>query len=306
MRTQLRTPALLAGFATLIVISGIRCDGTTGDHRVRFGGTVVSSGADGMTARGWSLHFDQFLVALGPVRVYSDDAFISQHRPRPRVQWPFGIGVAFAQHCHGCPRAPVAEFGFESGGAVFSAVDLLAQTPFSMGPANARNGWYRSVSFTFASPITIPDGGINAAALDGHSMRIRGTATRDGMTIPFVGSIDLHPQEVLNDPTTERPYTTYGVMFDNPSGVFIDDANEATDHVAIRIELARMFDQADFETLTPGATPDEPRNIDPESQVAIAWRFGVDDPRTYRVGWVGTNGHGDPSDAPVPVLDAGR
>ncbi len=291
--------------SAMLVASGIQCGDTTGDHRVRFGGTLQGSGADGVTARGWSVHFDEFVVALGPVRVYSDEAFIARRAPR-RPSFPFAIGLAFAQHCHGCPRAPVAEFGFASGGAVFSAVDLLAASPFSLGPADARNGWYRSVSFTFESPVSIPDGGVNAAALGGHSMHVRGTATRGSEIVPFAGDLDLHPQEVLGDPSTQRPYTTYGVMFDNPSGVFMDDTNETQDHVAIRMGLARLFDQADFAQLPAGATPADPRAITSGSQVATAWRLGVEDPRSFRVGWVGANGHGDPGDPPVPVRDAGR
>ncbi len=306
MRTIPRTSALLAFTASLVAASGIRCDGTTGEHRVRFGGTIAGAGADGTTSRGWNIHFDEFLVALGPVRIYSDDAFIARRHVAP-PRWPFAnIGVAFAQHCHGCPRAPVAEFGFESGGAVFAAVDLLAGEPFSLGPANARNGWYRSASFTFASPVTIPDGGMVGAALAGHSMRVRGTASRDGTTIAFTGSLDLHPQRILDDPSTERPYTTYGVMFDNPDGVFIDDANETTDRVGVRIDLARLFDQAEFSTLPAGATPDAPREIASDSQVADAWRLGSEDPRAYRVGWSGTGGHGIPSLVPAMPIDAGR
>jgi hypothetical protein len=305
MRIAPRTPVALAVAAAFLVLSGIRCGGTTGDHRIRFNGNVIGSDNDSTTARGWSLHFDEFLVALGPVRLYSDDAFLTRRSPS-RWQWFGPIGTAFAQHCHGCPRAPVAVFGFESGGAVFSAIDLLAPTPFSLGPANARNGWYRSASFTFASPVTIPDGGINAAALEGHSMRVRGTATRESVAIPFSGSLDLHPLRTSDDPNSERPYTTYGVMFDNPDGVFIDDANESTDHVAIRIELARFFDQADFSSLAPRGSPDEPREITSDSQVARAWRLGAEDPRSYRVGWVGPGGHGPPAPAPLPTFDAGR
>nr|BAL57066.1 hypothetical conserved protein [uncultured delta proteobacterium] len=296
---------------SLLVASGVHCDGTTGDHRVRFGGTVIGSGPDGVTASGWILHFEQFVAAFGPVRIYSDEPFAIERRCDTRAPWNFrsrfSIGLAFAQHCHGCPRAPVAEFGFERGAAVDKAIDLLSPEPFQLGPANARNGLYRSVSFTFRSPVSVQNAGPVAAVLRGHSMVVRGTATRDGITIPFEGAIDLHTQDETAGVTPgERPYTTYGVMFDRPEGVFIDSTNEATDHVAIRVELARMFDQADFSLLPPSSTPGAPRVIAPDTSVYAAWRLGVENPRTFRVGWVGSGGCGAPGPLPPPARDAGR
>jgi hypothetical protein len=308
MRPRATVAAVTA--AALLVASGIHCDGTTGDHRIRFGGRVRGAGADGVTARGWALHFEQFVVSLGPVRVYSDEPFIAgAAQPpalRPSLLARLSLGVAFAQHCHGCPRAPVAEFGFERGGAVDHPVDLLAAEPFNLGPANARNGLYRSVSLAFSRPTSAADAGPVSAMLGGHSMVVRGTATRDGLTIPFEGALDLRTEG--EETGTDRPYTSFGTAFDerHPEGIFLDETNETTDYVAIRVELARMFDQADFSRLPESTTPGGRRTIAADSQVYAAWRLGAENPTTYRVGWVGPRGSGEPSALPSPVPDAGR
>lgn len=294
MRPTVVAPLALA--AALVAAAGLHCDGTTGDHRVRFRGTVVGSGAEGTTARGWQLRFERFVAAVGPVRVYADEAYARAPRPAPSLLARLSLGVAFAQHCHGCPRAPLAELGFVSGGAVDTVVDLLAPTPTDLGPANARNGLYRSVSFTFRTNLAPrADAGADPALLGGHTMVVRGTATREALTVPFEGAIDLRTQsEQTGDPNNARPYTTYGVVFDRPGGVFIEETNEVTDRVAIRVELARMFDQADFAALPEPAQPGEPRRIAEGSQVHTAWRLGVENPRTFRVGWVGAGGGGEP------------
>lgn len=309
--------------ATLLA-AGIRCDGTTGDHRVRFSGTIRGSGRTGTTRLGWALAFERFVVALGPVRIYSDPPFAAARglprRARDRgarfdllarvLRGPFRLGVAHAQHCHGCPRAPVAEFGFERGAAIERAVDLLEDSPFQLGPANARNGTYRSVSLSFRAPRAPLDAGVVGGMLAGRSMVVRGVAARDGLEVPFAGAIDLETPDA-RDPSAggdDRPYTTFGVVFDSPRGVDVQSANESTDRVAVRVELARMFDQADFASLPPAATAGEPRAIETGSQVHAAWLLGAADPRTIRVGWVGAGGSGEPQPLSerLPLVDAGR
>lgn len=288
----------------LVALSGVRCAGSTGDHRLRFQGAVTGSGAAGVTALGWTLALERFVVAWGPTRVYSD-APIARARTRPRsLLAGLSVGTAWAQHCHGCPRAPVAELGFERGGSVLRAVDLLAPSPSPLGAANARNGLYRSVSFAFPGGSAVPDGGVVGAMLGGHSMVVRGTATRGAVSIPFEGSLDFNTQGG-EDGAPTRPYTVYGVAFDRPEGLHLEATQEATDRVVVRVELARFFDQADFGSLPEPSEPGRPRAITAASQVATAWRLGVRDPRSYRVGWTGAGGSGEPRPGPQPAPDAG-
>jgi hypothetical protein len=305
MRPPITVAALAA--AALLVASGLHCDGTTGDHRIRFGGFVHGSGPEGVTAHGWQLHFDQFVVAWGPMRIYSDDPNLAHRRaPRPRPERllaRLSLGVAWAQHCHSCPRAPVAEFGFERGSAVDFPVDLLASEPFSLGPANARNGLYRSVSFTFRAPASFTTASPLADMLAGHSMVVRGTAARGDVSIPFEGALDLRTQS--EESGGDRPYTAFGTVFDRPEGIFLDTTDESTDHVAVRVELARMFDQANFSTLPESSEPGGRRQIVPGSQVHSAWRLGAQNPTTFRVGWVGSDGRGSGQPGPLPTPDAG-
>jgi hypothetical protein len=292
--------------AALAALSGVRCAGSTGDHRLRFQGTVQGSGPDGVTALGWTLHLERFVVAWGPTRVYSDAPVARGPADLRSRLAMLSFGVAWAQHCHGCPRAPVAEFGFERGGATLRALDLLAPGASPLGPANARNGLYRSVSFAFPDGTQVPDGGVVGAMLQGHSMAVRGEATREGRTIPFEGTLDLGPLGAGAEGSSGRPFTVYGVAFDRPEGLHLESADSVHDRVAVRVELARFFDQADFSTLPEPSTPGPRRTVEATSQVATAWRLGVRDPHAYRVGWVGAGGSGEPRPGPRPVPDAGR
>lgn len=271
-RARAETTGILA--AALLLAAGVHCgDASTGDRRIALSASVRGLRSEGVTASGWTVRFERAAVALGPVRMYADDALA-----RAR----FALGFAFAQHCHGCPRAPLAEFGFRSGGAVYHAVNLLDATGQSLGPGNARNGFYRSAAVSYATGVALVNSGEVATSLAGHSMAVRGTARRDAVTIAFEGTIDLTTQGLSTpSPADDRPYTAFGIAINEAMGGDLGDP-AAPASATFGVDPVRVFDQADFATLIE-STGGAPRPIAPGGQVETAWRLGMENPRSYRV-----------------------
>ncbi len=272
--------------AVALCLTGVHCgEGSTGDRRVTLTAAVQGARSEGTTAAGWTLTLTRATLALGPLRYYADPSVVAR-APLPRLA--FTLGTAWAQHCHDCPTAPVAEFGIAGGGAVYRAVDLLSMRPVDLGPGSARNGTYRSASVSFSPGVPVTGDAALVASLQGRTMWVEGTARRGDTAVPFAGGIDLGLQRVSGggaSPMTERPYTAFGIAFGDGRGVFLDTPEQGgprAPRTTLRIDPVRMLDQVDFAAL-PAAMGQAPRAFPVEGQGPAAWRLGAEDPRSYRV-----------------------
>lgn len=285
VRSRAVTLGLWLGAAGL-ALTGLHCgEGTTGDRRIALTAAVRGARAEGSTAAGWTVTLTRAALVLGPLRYYADPAVVAR---APLRRLGFSLGTAWAQHCHDCPAAPVAEFGIVSGGAVHRAVDLLAAQPTDLGPGNARNGTYRSASVAYAPGVTPVGDAALVASLGGRTLRLEGTAVRGGVTVRFAGGFDLGLQRVAGGgaaPGAERSYTAFGIPFGTGAGVFLDTPAEGgprAPRTTLVVDPVKLLDQVDFAMLPPGEG-DAPRSLPTEGQGAAALRLGAEDPRSYRV-----------------------
>jgi len=272
--------------AAALALTGMHCgEGSTGDRRVALSASVRGARAEGTTTVGWTVTLTRATLALGPVRFYADPSVVAR---APMRRLSFSLGTAWAQHCHDCPTAPVAEFGIAGGGAVHRAIDLLSPSAIDLGLGSARNGTYRSASVAYALGAPVTGDAALVASLRGRTMWVEGSARRDDRTVAFAGGVDLGLQRVTGGgaaPNAERPYTAFGIVFGDGRGVFVDAPDEGgprAPRTTLVIDPVRMLDQVDFAAL-PTAMGEEVRPMPMQGQGPTAWRLGAEDPRSYRV-----------------------
>jgi hypothetical protein len=202
--------------------------GDTGRVRVRYPLVAESDPAPFVTPSGWAVTLGEARLGLGPIYFCASEQ-------------------ASAELC------PVAVNEFAAG----VEVDLLAAGPQPLGDVTGTDGTIRSVALDYAvtwftiqrQPTPL------AAAPDGVSAVLAGTAVKGARTLPFRVRVTVAPQ-----------------FAGSSSVIYRTDGNVTRDTRGLiaRFTPARLFDDVDFDALA-AATPDgAPATLDENSPAALS------------------------------------
>jgi hypothetical protein len=252
---------LLLAFSTVLV----HCDmqSGTGGRPVQFELQLETASpserpiGEFLTSTGWHVKLEQAFIAVGPLYVYQNPPplahiGVEQGKTFPERFWNFLIPNA---HAH---AGDEHFFGGEVKGEYLGqiAFDVLNPAGVRLSDVPGTLGRAQSMSIWLAPPRTSIQG--NASALHGHHAYVVGTATKEGVMVPFQGGLDIE-----NEGTKQR---VDGIPLD----MQLDDGALLT----LTIHPQAWFDAAHFDMLSE--KNDEGRYvITPASQVRTAWFLGA-------------------------------
>lgn len=202
------------------------------------------------TSAGWHVTLDEARVVVGPIYLHANPPVGMASRGPLRRAWdllvPSAVAHAgdqdfFGGAVHGELLTPVVydvlSGGLDAGEAIGDAARLRSFT-LGLFPAGRR----------------VDEGDPLATA----QAVVRGTATKEGLTVPFVGAMAI--------PDVDRNRWVDGLPADavlSEGGVFV-----------LTVRPKRWLDRARFDELDTDA--DEGRRlIDPDSQAWAAWQLGL-------------------------------
>jgi len=231
---------VLCSLLTLLLVAACA---TTGEQRTTF--DVQASGRDAgsvvVNDAGWSVALDEAVMSLGPVYFFEGDPLFARRTIIDRL---LGIRVAWAHPGH-----------YEEGDALAQVldqveVDLLADAPTPLGLAEGVTGDYRSAQ-------------VGIRPLDGRSLVVSGTASKEADTVEFTARLDL-------DIDVE------GIAFDH-------DVDGSPGRVLVGVDVHRFLLMADFTDLVGAG---EPVDVPGTSQVMNALYRGVDNTSAFIFEWI--------------------
>jgi hypothetical protein len=228
---------------------------------VAFEGVAEDGQALGVfdTKTGWHVELSRATLVLGPVYAYSP-ATGSTTSPLAEL---VGVGVA---HAHG-GHDPFNGRSVRAELLDPIALDVLAPDRSHVTEIDAEAGLVDAVTVVLdASDSTV------TAAANGHQAWVEGVATKDGVTIPFFGGLDL-PEDALI-----RRVENVSISAElDQGGTLVMGARPAV-----------WLSQAHFERLD---TEVEGRfEITPASQVRNAWYLDLRRADAYRARFVSQEG----------------
>jgi hypothetical protein len=136
-------------------------------------------------------------------------------------------------------------------------IDLLAPGARALGTVQAEEGTLASATVVFASMVESR----TAQAW------VRGTATRDGLTIPFEGALTLEDEALLR----------------RVDGIPASGELTAGGKLSFVVRPHVWFEDAHFDRLPENTNG--PRPIGPTTQVHTAWSFGARSAKAYETRW---------------------
>ena len=235
-----------AAIACLLPLLVASC--TTGEQRTSF--EVEAVGLEAGTAvendHGWTVALDEAVLALGPLYFFEGDPLFARRTIMDRL---LGIRVAYAHPGHYQEGDALAQLLTEV------EVDLLAAAPVPLGTAEGVTGDYNSAQVGIR-PLA-------GGALDGSSLVLSGTATREADTVAFASHVTL-------DLDVE------GITFDR-------DVDGSPGRVRVGVDVHRFLLAADFTDLAGSTGPVE---VPDTSQVFNALNRGVDNTSAYVFEWI--------------------
>ncbi|OJH41259.1 hypothetical protein [Cystobacter ferrugineus] len=192
-RTTRRAFTTLLGAALLG--AGAACGGSgTGGRGIVFRMGLRTAIAPGETRpghfttdTGWRVELTAARMVLGPIYLFEN---ASPLQPAPTGRWLRRLGEVLVPSAH-------AHESFFSGGRVLGewdrevVFDLLAEPGQArvLGRSPGIAGRARSLSLLLQPPSRAL--GAEAAALEGHSVWLEGTAEREGQRVPFLVTVDF-------------------------------------------------------------------------------------------------------------------
>lgn len=227
--------AVVAVMTVSVPVVMLSCEAETTGRSIQFStataGSVDSDGtvSDFETARGWRVELTQALTLLGPIYFYGGEPMAS------RFILP-SVGVAAA-----CPTHAQYDYGAVLGEVLEQhVIDLLAEKPTSTGEIQGQAGTCRSVEVHLH-----PKGdqglklgsGSDAELLEDSSIRLEGTAEKDGEEIPFRALV------TIPDEGTAR------IIQNIAADEVLDDVAEKPGRLVIQVLLDIWFSEVDFSTL---------------------------------------------------------
>lgn len=221
--------------ASALVVLGA-CGGT-GGAEVPFSIVVETQGTDGFdTDTGWRVQLDEARLNVSAI-------YLWENPPALARLWNLLVPVAHA-HAGDLQFAGGAALGEHLGLTTF---DLLAG-PTNLGERIGNEGRVQSFS-VLLDPI------------DGHVAKVRGTATREGVTVDFTGGLAL-------DAGRQR----------RVDGLRTDGELTSGSTFVVTVNVARWFQDADFSTLDDGV-------IAPSTQARAAWFLGARGSDSFTGSW---------------------
>lgn len=213
----------------------------TGGEQITFSAAMTGARVDGgspsdamETSRGWQVTLTRADMLVGPIFMYSG-------APRASLFEQF-IGIKSAHAC-------AAHAQFESGTTLGDlgqqyGVDLLARESTLVSERQGVAGELRSLELHLQEPGAsgqLEPGNAMASSQTDATIMFEGSATKDGMTVPFVGTVTL-PEE-----GTVQAVDSIGASGDLSSG----------STVLIKVYIDQWFDEVDFAALAEQATADD-------------------------------------------------
>ncbi len=271
-RRALTAAATLAVLGVCTFAAGIEgCANTTGLRRLSFAARAggVESATPSMTfatRTGWNVTLTEARAAVGPL-YFNTIAPLETGRAPARTRSRFGWRELFVPlaHAHG-------ESHFASGRIVAEVnnqqeIDLLspALSPFA-APAQGIDEPVRTAELWF----------YNRPSLGDAAVRVRGTAAREGRTIPFSGAFAIDPSEA----TQEQPIDTMRQV----RGIPVEFVPDEEITVELRADLRPCFANADFSELEAlPAQRDGTRRFSKRDNVGAGFEAGL---RSARGTWL--------------------
>ncbi|MFO0559207.1 MAG: hypothetical protein U0269_14420 [Polyangiales bacterium] len=274
-RRALTAAATLAVLGVSTFAAGIEgCGGTTGLRRVSFVtrvGATESATPGGWTfanRAGWSVTLTEARAAIGPIYFNTlaplESARRSPARPPRTVLEGLRAMLVPLAHADG-----ESHFG---GGRIVAEVneqrevDLLDPTLDSFArPTQGVDEAVRTAEMWL----------YNRESMSNSVVRVRGTATRDGRTVPFSGALAIDPADATQEQPLDALRQVRGIPIE-----FIPD-EEIT--VNLRVDLRPCFNNADFSELESSALDrDGTHHFSKNDNVGASFNAGL---RSVRGTW---------------------
>jgi hypothetical protein len=217
----------------------LSCGVETAGETIRFHTAVLGTTEQGQSptrfdsTKGWSVTLTSAHAVFGPVYFYGG-APMAQAGPLTRF---FG-GVAKA-----CPTHAQYDYGAVLGEVLEQhVVDLLASEPTSTGEVQGEAGTCQSAELHLHPPgnqgLATGSTQVELDKLEGHTVVIEGTASKDSTTVPFRAALDI-PDE-----------GTMRIVQNIAGSVELDDVTQRPGSILVEILLDAWLDQVDFSSLT--------------------------------------------------------
>jgi hypothetical protein len=236
----------------LLLALATACDAGTGGALVDIDVALASAGQQGSppgrfeTSTGFTVMLEEARLQLASLFVYADEG---EARAALR-SLVFGRALAHG----GYDPFNGKRVRVEVAGPI--TLDLLATEPMELGAIEAEAGSMESATLVFGDLAGQPSQAF-----------VRGTATRDGVAIPFEGALELEDEALIR----------------RADGIPARGDLRAGGRLTLRVKLDPMFDEAHFDRLA--GEGDGAALITPETQVHTAWVLGVRSPKTFSIEW---------------------
>ncbi len=223
----------VAALGAMTLFGGVSCGEqvTVSGEEVNY--AIVASGGveEGTTERfvnvkGWQIELTQARTLVGPIYFYSGEARASL------FDGLFGASEAYACAAHS---------QFQSGQTLGETtlqfgVDLLGGDTMLVEDAVGVGGEVRSVELHVQNPGQVDAGNAMAEQVPETTYAFEGTASKDGVTIPFSAAVTL-PED-----------GTHQIVDSIPANMELDEGSQ----LRVKVMLDRLFRDVDFGTLEPG------------------------------------------------------
>ena len=258
----------LAAFATCSMLTSCALEAGTGGQLIAYEFSVLTDvpvDEPFTTLSGWTVQFDSAYIALGPAWLYENPA--ASALQSPNRDWIARARDFLIPTAHAHPGDAFFNGGQLRGEFLEQHVyDLLDDTLTLLGDARGVAGPCGTMTLVLDPPSSAIIG--DPAPLDGYPVWIAGQAQREVegemQVVNFAGGLELDADE--------RELNAIKADFDLAQG----------DQVILRVDVQSWLDEAQFDRLEV-ADENGVMIIEPDSQVAIAWKLALRNANNYRV-----------------------
>lgn len=257
----------------LAILLAVGCSSSTGGSgttgrliTLRTQATIKDSESQPrVNALGWTVTLSAAYLSVGPLYYYSGDPVLSRrHDPKSKQQdmWAsvgdWFIKPAYAHPGHYIEGAAMGQM------LVPTTIDLLGGSVVQLADGEGVTGITNSARFTWQSPPT----GELAAALEGHVILTKGTATKAGTTILFIAKAD-EPEVHDGNDKAEVAGCAFG---SSPGQVGVNMDGDGT--VTLTLSPSVWFDEVDFDYVIAGdaGAPEADANGVVDIAGTLAWQ----------------------------------
>jgi len=250
-------------------VGHLSCNQTSGE-RASFqtgftGGLSDSDTVSSFTnSRGWTVTLSKAYVALGPVYFYSSPPQTAL------LERLLGNGTARA-----CPAHAQFDKGAVLGEVLEQyAVDLLSGEVLDTGLRYGVAGTARMFEVHLHPPGEVAPGSTASTfePLNGHSIWVAGTATKDGSTVEFEGGLTIPDEGTLR------------IVMSIPTELELRDTADHPGRAVVKVHLDAWFYNVDFGSLTELAGSGR-YVIGEDTQAYQALQVGLRSRTSYSATW---------------------